>query len=85
VFYSIPVKYREVLTFVDWCTTSCEVDTYFADESMCLLADNIWNEVVNNSQITGGVENAIHLHADIPCTCGRGSDLPFEAVLQEYL
>jgi hypothetical protein len=37
------------------------------------------------SQITGCVENAAHLHVEIPCTGGRGSDLPFEAVLQEYL
>jgi hypothetical protein len=33
----------------------------FASESMCLLVDNVWNEVVNNSQTTGGVENAIPL------------------------
>jgi hypothetical protein len=46
VSYSFPVKYREVVTFVDWCTTSCEVDTYFVDEPICLLADNIQNEVV---------------------------------------
>jgi hypothetical protein len=38
-----------------------------------------------NSQSTG-VENAVPLHVDIPCTGGTGSDLPFfEAVLQEYL
>jgi hypothetical protein len=37
------------------------------------------------SQLTGGVENAVPLHVDIPRTGGRGSDLPFEAVLQEYL
>jgi hypothetical protein len=37
------------------------------------------------SQVTGGVENAVPLHADIPRTGGRSSDLPFEAVLQEYL
>jgi hypothetical protein len=37
------------------------------------------------SQITGGVENAIPLHADIPRTGGRGSNLPFQAVPQEYL
>jgi hypothetical protein len=38
-----------------------------------------------SSQITGGVEYAVHLHVDVPHTGGRGSDLPFEAVLQEYL
>jgi hypothetical protein len=36
------------------------------------------------SQISGGVENAVPLHLDIPRTGGRGFDLPFEAVLQEY-
>jgi hypothetical protein len=30
-------------------------------------------------------ENTVPVHVDIPRTCGRGSDLPFEAVLQEYL
>jgi hypothetical protein len=30
----------------------------FADESACLMAYNVRNNVVNNSQITGGVENA---------------------------
>jgi hypothetical protein len=42
------------------------------------------NEVVNISQITG-VENAVPLHVHIPRIGGRGSDLPFEAVLREYL
>jgi hypothetical protein len=37
------------------------------------------------SQITGGVENALLLHADILRTGGRGFDVPFETVLQEYL
>jgi hypothetical protein len=36
------------------------------------------------SQITGGTEIAVPLHVDTPCTKGRGSDLPFEVVLQEY-
>jgi hypothetical protein len=27
------------------------------------------------SQITGGIENAVHLQVDIPRTGGRGSDL----------
>jgi hypothetical protein len=38
-----------------------------------------------SSQITGVFENAVPLHVDIPRTGRRGSDLPFEAVLQEYL
>jgi hypothetical protein len=37
------------------------------------------------SQIAGCVEYTVRLHVDIPHTCGRGSDLPSEAVLQEYL
>jgi hypothetical protein len=56
----------------------------FAHESIYLFADNVPNEVVA-TQITGCVENAVPLHADIPCTGGRGSGVPFEAVLQEYL
>jgi hypothetical protein len=31
----------------------------FADESACLLADNVRDEVVNNSQLTGRVEIAV--------------------------
>jgi hypothetical protein len=38
-----------------------------------------------NSQSIGSVENVVPLHADIPRTGGRGSDLLFEAVMQEYL
>jgi hypothetical protein len=37
------------------------------------------------SQITGGVENAVPLHANIPCTGGRDFDLPSEDALQEYM
>jgi hypothetical protein len=57
----------------------------FVHESICLLTDNVRNKVVNNSQITAGVENAVPLHVGIPSTGGRGSDLSFEAVLREYL
>jgi hypothetical protein len=42
-----------------------EAHTNFADESACLTADNVRNEVVNNSQFTGGFENAVPLHVDI--------------------
>jgi hypothetical protein len=35
--------------------------------------------------MTGGVENSVPLHAHVPRTSGRCYDLPFEAVLQEYL
>jgi hypothetical protein len=50
-------------------------------------ADNIWKEgkFLLCSQITGGVENVVPLHADIPRTGGRSSDLPSEDSLQEYL
>jgi hypothetical protein len=37
------------------------------------------------SQITGGVENAVPLHANIPRNGGRYFDLPSEDALQEYL
>jgi hypothetical protein len=37
------------------------------------------------SQFTGDVENAVPLHVDIPRTNGKCSELPHEAVLQEYL
>jgi hypothetical protein len=37
------------------------------------------------SQITGGVENAVPLHANIPRSGGRDFDLPSEDALQEYL
>jgi hypothetical protein len=36
------------------------------------------------SQITGGVENAVPLNADIPRNGGRGFDLPSEDSLHEY-
>jgi hypothetical protein len=37
------------------------------------------------SQITGGVENTIPLHVDIPCPGERGFDLPSEDAVQVYL
>jgi hypothetical protein len=40
---------------------------------------------VEEDLITGDVENAVPLHVDIPRTSRRGSDLPYEAILQEYL
>jgi hypothetical protein len=36
------------------------------------------------SQITGGVENVVSLHANIPRTDGRDFDLTSEDALQEY-
>jgi hypothetical protein len=41
------------------------------------------NEVINNSQIRGGTENAVPVHVEIPWT--GSSYLPYEAVLQGYL
>jgi hypothetical protein len=59
----------------------------FVDESACLTADEVQMKVSSYLciQITGGVENAVPLNVDIPCTSRRDSDLPFEAVLREYL
>jgi Ni,Fe-hydrogenase III small subunit len=36
-------------------------------------------------QITGGVENVVPLHVDIPGTGRKGFDLPSEDSLQEYM
>jgi hypothetical protein len=33
-------------TFVDQCTAGCETHANFADESVCLLADNVGDEVL---------------------------------------
>jgi hypothetical protein len=69
----------------DLCSAGCEAHRNFADESICLLADKVRNKALYNSQTTGDAENGIYLHADITVTDRNGSDLPFEAVLQEYL
>jgi hypothetical protein len=55
--------YREDFYFVDWfhcsalhsdwCTTGCEVHTNFVDESACLTADKIRNEVVTIHRLNG--------------------------------
>jgi hypothetical protein len=44
---------------------------------MVMMLRKVRNEVVNTSQITEGVENAVPLHVHIPRIGGRGSDLPF--------
>jgi hypothetical protein len=49
----------------DRTVACCETHTNFVDESARMTIDNIRNEVVNNSQITGGVENAVPVHVDI--------------------
>jgi hypothetical protein len=56
----------------------------FANESACLITFGMKGSSYICSQITG-VENAVPLHVDIPRKGGRGSDLRFEAVLQDYL
>jgi hypothetical protein len=57
-FYTDPgermVMYREYFYFVDLvhgsvlrggqCAACCKSHTNFADESACLMADNVWNE-----------------------------------------
>jgi hypothetical protein len=56
----------------------------FDDESICLLADNIQNEVVtiHRSQVLKMLSS---LPVDIPCNGGRSSDLLSGAVLQDCL
>jgi hypothetical protein len=57
----------------------------FANESICLLAENIRNAVVTIHRLQAELK-MLFLYTyfiDIPCTGGRGPDLPFEAVLQE--
>jgi hypothetical protein len=69
----------------DQCTAGCEEDTNFADESIRLLGDNFRNEVITVHRSQKVFEIAVHLNADIPRTDRKGSNLPFETVLQEYL
>jgi hypothetical protein len=59
-------------------TACCEADTNFADESVCLLADKARNEtvVIHRSQ------EALNWRA---LYWRENSDLPVEAILQEYL
>jgi hypothetical protein len=65
-----PRIYKEDFYFVDdfhgnQCVVGCEAHTNFADESACLMAISIRNEGNHNSQITGGVENAVPVCIDI--------------------
>jgi DNA-binding helix-hairpin-helix protein with protein kinase domain len=32
--------------FSDWCTADCKAHTNIADELVCLMVSNIWNDVV---------------------------------------
>jgi hypothetical protein len=67
------------------CTAGCEANTNFADESICVLADNVQNEVVTIQRSQEVLKLLSLVHVDIPRTGGKGSDLPSEVVLQEYL
>lgn len=45
------ITYRDVLVHTSapydkWCTTTCEVNTNFAAESVSLMAHNIWDDVI---------------------------------------
>jgi hypothetical protein len=59
----------------------------FVYETACLTADKVRNKGKLLPLLTDHwrCQNACPLHVDIPRTDGSGSDLPFEAVLQEYL
>jgi hypothetical protein len=53
-FYSMWTKFTGVR-----CAACCETHANFADESACLTAYNVRNEVrITTSQITGSVENS---------------------------
>jgi hypothetical protein len=45
VFYFVDRFYGSVL-HSDWVAVCLEAHTNFVEESACLMADNIWNEVV---------------------------------------
>jgi hypothetical protein len=49
----------------DKCTAGREVQMNFADKSVCLLAYNVWNEVITVHITQGGVENTVPLQEDI--------------------
>jgi hypothetical protein len=44
-FYFVD-QFHDSVLLGDQCTTGCEAHTNFADESACLMVDNVWNEVV---------------------------------------
>jgi hypothetical protein len=59
---AIHYLYREDFYFVDWfhssalhsnqCAACCEAHVNFADESACLMADNVRNEVLTSAHRT---------------------------------
>jgi hypothetical protein len=69
--------YRENFYFVDWfhgcalhsdrSTAGCETHKNFANESICLLADNVQNKVVTIHRSQGGIENAVPPSFAINC------------------
>jgi hypothetical protein len=50
-----------------------------------MLADNVWNKVVKIHRSQEVLKMLILYNVVIPHANGRGSDLPFETALQEYL
>jgi hypothetical protein len=55
----------------DRCTAACEAHTNLADELICLLADNVWNEVVTIHRSRVVLQMPLPLHVDIPRTQGE--------------
>jgi hypothetical protein len=43
--HSVPAKYYNSAPHGDRCTAGCEACTNFLDQSACLMADNVPNEV----------------------------------------
>jgi hypothetical protein len=67
----------------DRCTAR-EAHTNFADGSICLLADNVRNQVVTIHRSHVMLTILSLYTQDILSTGGRGSELPFDGVLREY-
>jgi hypothetical protein len=49
----------------DWHAACREVHMNFADESACLTADNVWNEVVATQKSQEALKVMPFLHVDI--------------------
>jgi hypothetical protein len=82
------LHYREVITFVDWFMALCFTVTCAppAVRRIRILPMNQyarWPIMFGMKYLQ--YTDALPLHADISRTDRRGSDLPFKAVLQEYL
>jgi hypothetical protein len=90
--YTHTYVYRECFYCVDWvhgdrCAARHEAHANFADESVCLMADNARNEGKFLLLFTDHRRcwKCCPIRVDIPLTGRRGSDLTFEAVVQEIL